>query len=183
MPNLPRRRFLKTIGGAAVATALPQIILGVQSQKRSVAVFWEPEFRQVNGCDISRETLQTALESFTVEFLGERDLIAQLDSARFDLLVTPYGSAFPKRIWPALLKYLRAGGNWLNIGGVPLANPVVRDGSRWVVEPAQTTFHKRLGITHHFPVDTPKDVNQIGFKTDKVFELYVAIKLDKQRTR
>src|SRR6185312_15717440 len=93
--NLPRRSFLKTIGGAAVATALPHVILGAQSQKRSVAVLWEPEFRQFNGCDISRETLRQALESFTVEFLGERDLIAQLDAARFDLLVTPYGSAFP----------------------------------------------------------------------------------------
>jgi len=140
-----------------------------------VAVLWEPEFRQVNGCDISRETLQEALESFTVEFLGERDLIAQLDATRFDLLVTPYGSAFPKRIWPTLLKYLRAGGNWLNIGGVPLSNPVVRDGSRWLVEPAQTAFHKRLGITHWFSIDTPKNVNQIGFKTDKVFELYVRL--------
>jgi hypothetical protein len=174
--NLPRRRFLKTIGGAAVATVLRHAVLGAQPQKRAVAVLWEPEFRHVQGCDISRETLQAALENFTVDFLGERDLIAQLDAARYDLLVTPYGSAFPKRIWPALLKYLRAGGNWLNIGGVPLSRPVVRDGSRWLIEPAQNTFHKRLGITHWFSVDTPKNVNQIGFKTDKVFELYVRLR-------
>ena len=181
MANLPRRSFLKTIGGAAVATALPHIILGAQQQKRSVAVLWEPEFRHVNGCDISRETLQSALgQSFTVEFLGERNLIAQLDAARFDLLVTPYGSAFPKRIWSALLKYLRAGGNWLNIGGVPLANPVVRDGSRWLIEPAQTTYPKRLGITHSFLVDASMykiadPVLASGFKAEKVFELYVRL--------
>ncbi len=175
MAKLPRRKFLKTIGGAAVATALPQVILGSQSQKRSVAVLWEPEFRAYDGCEISRETLQHALAGFTSEFLNERDLIAQLDASRFDLLITPYGSAFPKRIWNALLKYLRAGGNWLNIGGVPLSRPVVRDGSRWLIEPAQTTFHKRLGITHWFSVDTPKNVNQIGFKTDKVFELYMRL--------
>ena len=119
-----------------------------------MAVLWEPEFRAVQGCEISRETLQQALTDFTVEFLSERDLIAQLDATRFDLLVTPYGSAFPKRAWPALLKYLRAGGNWLNIGGVPLSRPVRRDGSSWLIEPAQTTYHKRLGITHWFPVDT-----------------------------
>jgi hypothetical protein len=175
--NLPRRRFLKTIGGAAVATALPQVILGAQSQKRSVAVLWEPEFRSVQGCgDIPRETLQAALESFTVEFLGERDLIAQLDATRFDLLVTPYGSAFPKRIWNALLKYLRAGGNWVNIGGVPLSRPVVRDGSRWLIEAAQATFHKRLGITHSFPNDTSTyKATQSGYKPDQVFELYVRL--------
>jgi Beta-galactosidase len=176
--NLPRRRFLKTIGGAAVATALPHVILGAQSQKRSVAVLWEPEFRAVDGGgDLSRETLQAALESFTVEFFGERDLIAQLDPARFDLLVTPYGSAFPKRIWPALLKYLRAGGNWLNIGGVPLSRPVVRDGSRWLIEPAQNTFHKRLGITHSFAVDTSTVQSALtsDFKAEKIYELYVRL--------
>ena len=87
-----------------------------------MAVLWEPDFRAYEGCgDISRETLQAALRDFNVDFLGERDVIAQLGATRFDLLVTPYGSAFPKRIWNALLKYLRAGGNWLNIGGVPLS--------------------------------------------------------------
>ncbi len=176
MANLPRRRFLKTIGGAAVATALPQIILGAQSQNRSVAVLWEPDFRAVQGCDIPRETLQSALKDFKVDFLGERDLIAQLDATRFDLLITPYGSAFPKRIWNALLKYLRAGGNWLNIGGVPLSRPIVRDGSRWLVEPAQNTFHKRLGITHSFPVNTSTyKAAQSGYKTDQIFELYVRL--------
>jgi hypothetical protein len=179
--NLPRRSFLKTIGGAAVATALPHAILGAQEQKRSVAVLWEPEFRQFNGCVISRETLQSALgQSFTVEFLSDRDLIAQLDATRFDLLVTPYGSAFPKRIWNALLKYLRAGGNWLNIGGVPLSNAAVRDGSSWIIEPEQTTYHKRLGITHRFIIDTAtyKVADSMlagGFKAEKVFELYVRL--------
>ncbi|HEV8203796.1 MAG TPA: hypothetical protein VGP98_06145, partial [Pyrinomonadaceae bacterium] len=181
MANLPRRSFLKTIGSAAVATALPHVILGAQSQKRSVAVLWEPGFRHVNGCDISRETLQQALgENFTVQFFGERDLIAQLDPTRFDLLVTPYGSAFPKRFWNTLLKYLRAGGNWLNIGGVPLENAVVRDGSSWSIEPAQTTYHKRLGITHSFLVDTSTykvadSAFASGFKAEKVFELYVRL--------
>jgi len=178
--NLPRRRFLKTIGGAAVATALPQVVLGNQSQKRSVAVLWEPEFRSVQGFDISRETLQQALDSFTVEFLGERDLIAQLDAARFDLLITPYGSAFPKRIWNALLKYLRAGGNWFNIGGVPLSRPVVRDGNKWLLEPKQATYHNRLGITHSFPVNastykTYRSLLETRFKADEIYELYVRL--------
>jgi Beta-galactosidase len=174
--NLPRRRFLKTIGGAAVATALPQVILGTQSQKRSVVVLWETDFRAYQGCDITRETLQTALTDFKVEFLGERDLIAQLDATRFDLLITPYGSTFPKRIWNALLKYLRAGGNWLNIGGVPLSRPVVRDRSGWLIESAQATYHKRLGITHSFPIDTSTyKATQQGYKADQVFELYVRL--------
>jgi len=105
--KFPRRKFLKTIGTAAVATALPNVILGVQSQAPSVALFWEPEFRAIQSGDYTFEALKQALKDFTVTILNERDLIAQLNPTRFDLLVTPYGSAFPKRAWPAILKYLR----------------------------------------------------------------------------
>ena len=152
MANFPRRNFLKTIGGAAVATALPGVILGAQSQSSSVALFWEPGFPSIQGGGLTLEALQEALKSFAVTIVNEQELIAQLNLARFDLLITPYGSAFPKRAWPAILKYLREGGNWLNVGGVPLSIPVVRDGTAWRAEPKQTTYHKRLGITHSFPV-------------------------------
>ncbi len=145
-----------------------------------MAVLWEPEFRAYQGCEVSRETLQKALENFNSEFLDERDLIAKLDAAHFDLLITPYGSAFPKRIWNVLLKYLRAGGNWLNIGGVPLSHPVVRNGSSWTIEQAQTSYHKRLGITHSFAVDnikfqTTTPLMEGNFTADKVYELYVRL--------
>lgn len=180
MTKFPRRKFLKTIGTAAVATALPNVILGAQSPPSSAALFWEPGFRAVQGPDLTLETLQQGLKEFTVTTLNERDLIAQLSTSRFDLLVTPYGSAFPQRAWSAILKYLRDGGNWLNIGGVPLSRPVVRDGAAWRLEPKQTTYHKRLGITHWFPVNTstytpPRSLLQSGFKANEVYELYVRL--------
>ena len=180
MAKFPRRKFLKTIGGAAVATALPNIVLGAQSQSPSVALFWEPEFRAIQGGDYTLETFREALKGFGLTVLNERDLIAQLNTTRFDLLVTPYGSAFPKRAWPAILKYLRDGGNWLNLGGVPLSRPVVRDGNGWRVEPKQTTYHKRIGITHSFSVNastykTSSWILDQRFKTDEVYELYVRL--------
>ncbi len=181
MAHFPRRKFLKTIGSAAVASALPNVILSAQSQKPTVAVFREPEFRSVGFRDITLDDLQQALRNFTVSLLNERDLIAQLDVKRFDLLVTPYGSAFPKRAWNTIFKYLRAGGNWLNTGGVPLSVPVVRRGSGWIIEPVQTTYHKQLGITHWFPVDAAKVSTysgsnlEKGFKADQIYELYVRL--------
>lgn len=144
MTKFPRRKFLKTIGSAAVVTALPNVIVGAQSQAPSAALFWEPQLRAIQGPDLTLEMLLQGLKEFTVTTLNERDLIAQLNATRFDLLVTPYGSAFPKRAWPAILKYLLDGGNWLNIGGVPLSRPIVReDLATWRVEPRQTTYHKR----------------------------------------
>jgi len=178
--KFPRRKFLKTIGTAAVATALPNVTLGSQSQASCVAVFWEPDFRAIQGHDYTRDALQQALKDFTVAFLNERDLIAQLNTSRFDLLVTPYGSAFPKHAWSAILKYLLDGGNWLNLGGVPLSRPIVReDLTKWRVEPRQTTYHKRLGITHSFPVNAStyklSDSMQTWFKANEVYELYVRL--------
>ena len=172
-----RRKFLKGIGGAAVATALPDVLLAAQSQSPAVAVFWEPGFPSIEGCNI---TLQQALRKFTVTLLNESDLIARLDTKRFDLLITPYGSAFSKRAWPAMSKYLRDGGNWLNIGGVPLSRPVYRAGNEWRAEPKQTTYHKQLGITHSFPVHTSTHkvgnyVLEGGLKADEVYELYVRL--------
>lgn len=194
---LPRRKFLKTIGGAAVATTLPDIVLasasGIHSQAEpktlpSVAVFWEPGFPSIQGCSSTFGILQQSLKTFAPSFLAEPDLIARLNTAPFDLLITPYGSAFPKRAWSALLKYLRGGGNWLNLGGVPLARPVVRTASGWRAEPHQTAYHKRLGITQSFPIEAGAistfapagDFMSQGelantIKVDQIYELYVRL--------
>ena len=183
MADLPRRKFLKTIGSAAVASAFPDVLLGAsQQQSVSVAVFWEWGFPSVQGCGITQDVLQQSLTDFTVSFLSEQELITQLNSSRFDLVITPFGSAFPKRAWNVLLKYLRAGGNWLNLGGVPLSRPVVRRGSEWKVESHQTSYHKLLGITHSFPVKAASILKYEGdqgvgtsLKADEIFELYIRL--------
>ena len=166
-----RRKFLKRIGSAAVVSALPRIAPASQASQapsRSVVVFWEPGFPEIQGLKITRDILQQSLASFTVHFLSEQELIARLNSDRFDLFINPFGSAFPKRAWPELLKYLRGDGNWLNLGGVPLSRPVVRNATTWRTEPHQTTYHKRLGITQSFPVKNTGDPT-----TEEVYELYV----------
>ena len=156
MADLPRRKFLKTIGSVAVASALPARVLNAQSQPPSIALFAEPDFPVSYDGQVQLDLLQRVLRDFRVVVLNERDLIAQLDATRFDLLIMAHGSCFPKAAWGVLLKYFRDGGNWLNIGGVPLMRPVVRAGREWRMEDPQATYHKRLGITHSFPVDVSK---------------------------
>jgi hypothetical protein len=158
--KLPRRDFLKNIGGAAFAGAISRplratVAEDLQTQKpvsARVAVFWEPGFPTVSGCDLTQAELQKSLENIEVKYLSEQALIERLNTGDFDLLVTPYGSAFPKRAWRTLLQYFLKGGNWLNLGGVPLAAPVVRKNDQWRVETHQTAYHKRLGVTQSFPV-------------------------------
>lgn len=171
--KLPRRTFLQTLGGAAVVGALPNIARA--QTNRSIAVFQEPGFPRIQGGDVSFTGLD-------VTFLSEQQL-ARLNPREFDLFINPYGSAFPKRAWKTILEYLRAGGNWLNLGGVPLSRPVVRTASGWRAEPYQASYHKRLGITHFFPVQARNIVRYQsaheeltrGFDPKEVFELYVRL--------
>src|SRR5262245_31412661 len=120
-----RRRFLKGVGGAAAAVSFPDVLRvtfaeAQESRARpSAFVFWETDFPQIDGCSIDRNALHAALEHFDVSYVSERELIERLRVDRCELLITPYGSAFPKRAWPAILKYLTAGGNLLNLGGAP----------------------------------------------------------------
>ena len=173
--KLPRRKFLQSLGGAAVATALPSIAKAATAR---VAVFREQGFPQIQATDFA-----PAIAGLPVTYLSEAELIARLNARDFDLFINPYGSAFPKRAWRALLEYLRAGGNWLNLGGVPLSRPVVRKGSLWNPEPYQASYHKRLGITHFFPVDATKiakyesDLHELAesFQAGEIFELYVRL--------
>jgi Cellulase (glycosyl hydrolase family 5) len=168
------------MGGAAVVGALPNI---VKSQtRRSVAIFQEEGFPRIQSVDVSLAGLSGSLPGLSVTFLSEQQL-TRLDPREFELFINPYGSAFPKRAWNAILKYLQRGGNWLNLGGVPLSRPVVRTASGWRAEPYQASYHQRLSITHFFPVEVAKVVKyQIpheeltrGFAANEIFELYVRL--------
>ena len=164
------------MGGAAVASALPRVAL---AQTKRIAVFREQGFPSIQAADVPAE----ALAAVGAVFLSQQELIARLNARDFDLFINPYGSAFPKRAWKVMLEYLRAGGNWLNLGGVPLSRPVSRTSSRWRAEPYQASYHKRLGITHFFPVDAAQitkyesDVRELAqsFRAAEVYELYVRL--------
>lgn len=171
--NLPRRKFLQTLGGAAaVVSAFPQFA-GAQTNR--IAVFQEPGFPAIQSGSFS-------FTGLNVTFLSEQQL-ARLSPREFDLFINPYGSAFPKRAWKVILKFLQEGGNWLNLGGVPLSRPVVRTASGWQAEPYQATYHKRLGITHYFPVEGRNIVKYQSadedlaraFVATEIYELYVRL--------
>jgi len=184
------------------ATSFPNLLFARASEahqeratRTSAIVLWESDFPQIDGGHITREILEAALTGFDVSYVSEQQLIERLRVDGCDLLVMPYGSAFPKRAWPAVLGYLRAGGNLLNLGGVPFAVPVIRGGSRWQPEARQNAYHKKLGITQSFPVEAAavaayRAASQFGedylrnknsdnqnlaneFKAERIFELYV----------
>jgi hypothetical protein len=117
-----------------------------------IAVFLDPGFPTIDLAPIPRAEMDTALRDLDVSFLTLDRLISELDIARFEVLVMPYGSAFPKAGWHAIRSFLAAGGNWVNLGGVPFSVPIVHEGGAWREEPRTTAYHKQLSIVHAFPV-------------------------------
>ncbi len=163
MDALSRRRFIASSAAVLAARAEPQRPL--------IAVFWEDGFPAVDIAPLERGTI----EGPGVSFLGE----AELEKLpRNSLLITPYGSAFPKAAWKHIYEHLRQGGNWLNLGGVPLSVPVVREGGGWRREIRQTAYHKALSITQSFPVPASRIASWQGlhgFHAEEVYELYLRL--------
>lgn len=168
-----RRQFLHTVGGAAVVGALHPANLDAAAAQRDaaqrdaaqrdaapagrrrVAVLWHPGFPTVDGEPVQEAALRDGLIECDAEWLDVDAFAARLTRDRFDAVVTPYGSAFPRSAWTRLRAFLGEGGSWVNLGGVPCAAPVARDGPGWRQEARQTTLHEVFGITQTFPIDIP----------------------------
>ena len=169
-PSFDRREFLRTLGGLALVStvgsaeslgSIRRLIVG-PTRKPRVLVFAEEGFPAVDGLSVSRRDLEQAFEGWEVEFRPASELSQQLQSERIDLLVTPYGSAFPLAAWDALLGYLRSGGSWVNLGGTPFSIPVVREGLNWKKGSYNPNTHKHIGLTQSFPVSTEGVARYVG---------------------
>lgn len=110
-------------------------------------VFYQPGFPAVENGAVNRGAIEKALAGMRPEFVGVDSLSSVLRAG--DLLVLPYGSAFPAEAWPAIEEHLK-NGNLLVIGGRPLYVPVYRDGAGWRKAPAQDSFSKNIGIMYSY---------------------------------
>jgi hypothetical protein len=153
MPStLDRRQFLQAAGATALAGLIPTevaAITGPESRSSGirVAVLNEPGFPSVDAPRSDAALLGRPLDGLELAYLTVSELNDRLSPEQRDVFVMPYGSAFPKEAWPALIRYLEAGGNWVNLGGVPCAVPVERVAGGWHALPREVTYHKQLGIT------------------------------------
>jgi len=164
---ISRRDFLASSAAALAVRGQPA------PRSLHVGLLSLPGFPSV---DIAPANLEAALGGFDVE------LVAEVKPGAYDVLVTPYGSAFPVSAWPGIFEYLKHGGNWLNLGGVPFAVPVVREGGGWKQESRQTAYHKELAITQAFEVPAARiktwqagAVDREAFRAEAVFEFYVRL--------
>ncbi|HVN79859.1 MAG TPA: alpha-amylase family protein [Terriglobia bacterium] len=116
-----------------------------------VVVFWQDGFPAVDVQPLTRQVLNEALKEMQPKFVGMNDFNVETlrDS---ELLILPYGSAFPADLWNVILGYLQEGGNLLNLGGRPLFVPVYFEHDRFLVGHPQNTYSRLLGIWHSYEV-------------------------------
>lgn len=123
-------------------------------------VFFEPGFPAADAAQVSEAQLRAGFSAAT--FAGAAQLPAALADA--NLLVMPYGSAFPETDWKPILEYLDRGGNLLALGGKPFTRAAYRDASGWHLRAATVAYSLELFI--HDYQETPGSA-QLKFEPNR----------------
>jgi len=111
-------------------------------------VFRAAGFPAVDAPAIDDAVLDAAFAELPVERAGSvAELDARLSLANVDVLVLPYGSAFPVDAWPRIRSFLAHGGGLAVLGGAPFHEPIrAQPGGGWIRGPRQTAFAHDLLI-------------------------------------
>ena len=109
-------------------------------------VFRAAGFPTIDAPVIADGVLDAAFAGLPMDKAGTvGELVARLRLRDVDVLVLPYGSAFPVDAWPRIRGFLRRGGGLAVLGGAPFHEPV-RAQSGWVRGARQTSFAHDLLI-------------------------------------
>lgn len=117
------------------------------SRAPKALLFRAAGFPTVDAPAIEDGVLDSALTDLPVVRATNLDELSQRLRLRdVDVLVLPYGSAFPVEAWPRIRAFLGRGGGLAVLGGAPFHEPVRRAGDAWVRGPRSTTFAHDLLI-------------------------------------
>ncbi|HEY1500352.1 MAG TPA: hypothetical protein VGF88_12290 [Acidobacteriaceae bacterium] len=114
-------------------------------------VFWQAGFPAADSPAPDEAGLRAGLAG--AEFVGADGLAAALTKTDTDLLVMPYGSAWPEAQWDSILTYLDRGGNLMVLGGKAFTRAAYEDASGWHLRTASVAQSLELFI--HDYQETP----------------------------
>jgi hypothetical protein len=103
------------------------ILSSVAFADSKTVVFYENDFPAADSVAAPRPMLEHAIPG--AQFASAKELQHTLESA--NLLVLPYGSAFPEENWSEIYAFLQRGGNLLVLGGRPFTRAAYRGGAGW----------------------------------------------------
>jgi len=114
------------------------------SSLAKTVVFWQPGFPAIDSPAPSESALRAAFSN--ADFADASQLSAILAAPGADLLVLPYGSAWPEADWDAILHYLDRGGNLIVLGGKPFTRAAYQNAEGWGVRAESTAQSLELFI-------------------------------------
>ena len=107
-------------------------------------VFWQPGFQSADSPMPNEAALHAAFRN--AEFADASQLPGVLAISTTNLLVLPYGSAWPEADWAAILKYLDRGGNLMVLGGKPFTRAAYQNAGGWHLRTSSTAQPLELFI-------------------------------------
>ncbi len=114
-------------------------------------VFWQAGFSAADSSAPDEATLRAAFSG--AEFVDVRGLSDALAKPETNLLVMPYGSAWPEADWEPVLRYLDRGGNLIVLGGKPFTRAAYEDANGWHLR--QASVAQSLELFIHDYQETP----------------------------
>ena len=124
---------------------LPAVVPGYGG----TVVFVEKDFPSAENGPMTRLALERAFAPLNPRFVGADELRKENALGEGDLLVLPYGSAFPADAWETISRHLDHG-NLLILGGRPFFVPVYRDSGGWRPDPPSNAYARSAGIEHSY---------------------------------
>lgn len=142
------------------AYAYPQEIDTSSRKQFRIAIFSEKSFPSVGAPSrLTPEWLYEILSGkFSVEYLDSTKLADKkyLNPDKFDLLILPYGEAFPYAAFPQIKEFLMNGGGLFNLSGIPFWAPMTKLNGQWrrfAINDPYKEFLSPLGIKYY---ETPE---------------------------
>ncbi|HKO13470.1 MAG TPA: hypothetical protein VJV22_15975, partial [Acidobacteriaceae bacterium] len=122
-------------------------------------VFWQPGFPAADSPAPAEAGLRAGFAD--ASFVDAAGLAKALASSDTNLLVMPYGSAWPEAEWAAILRYLDRGGNLMVLGGKAFTRAAYEDANGWHLRTASVAQSLELFI--HDYQETPGSVDGVRF--------------------
>ncbi len=129
------------------------VLMGFSSASSfaKTVVFWQAGFPAADSPAPDQAGLRAGFAG--ADFADADHLAAALEESSTDLLVLPYGSAWPEANWTPILRYLDRGGNLIVVGGKPFTRAAWWDANGWHLRTASVAQSLELFI--HDYQETP----------------------------
>jgi hypothetical protein len=131
----------------SIALILSLPISALATHPPEEVVFTEAGFMAADSPTPTSQQLQRLFPE--AGLVSVEQLHTALAEPATQLLVSPYGSAFPEAAWSDIERFLKRGGNLLVIGGRPFTRAAYHDASGWHLRDYSVRFTRPLMIDQY----------------------------------